>query len=146
MDHPMTELRECLKCLSPDVWHGQRIFYCNTCRWSFDPPHGPQTEEQLVAAWNTRTPEAEDANDIEALHNCLNEEAETDLADIAEELAGALEPFKAIADEIDRLAKKYGPPYDDPVNWSKTCQWEDLMTARAALSRYRNREGGNGTG
>lgn len=56
-----------------------------------------------------------------------------------ERLREALNPFAAMADELDRVRQEYQPPYDDPENWSKSCEWGDLVRARAAL-----KETGNG--
>ncbi len=48
-------------------------------------------------------------------------------------LREALEPFAALADEIEAAAKKCEPPYDNPESWAKSCAWDDLVAASAAL-------------
>lgn len=45
------------------------------------------------------------------------------------ELEAALDPFVALADEIDTLAKDTGIPHE---GWAKACFWEDLERARDA--------------
>lgn len=33
------------------------------------------------------------------------------------------------------MARTQVQPYDNPENWAKACQWDDLLRARTLLSR-----------
>lgn len=52
-------------------------------------------------------------------------------------LREALQPFKALADEIEYCAAQYpeGAPERDPDCWMKSCTWPDLVRAREALKK-----------
>lgn len=51
----------------------------------------------------------------------------------SEKLREALEPFAKIADDIEKCCAEFDGPESKPENWSKACEWDDLLAVRVAL-------------
>lgn len=122
-----TKLRACWLCgddISPRVvpvrdGYKVRCRVCMACGpEKYHGPDGmPSAGKRAAAAWNTR------ADD-----------------DLVTALVEALEPFGALADEIENCAAN--SPYNDVRQWSTNCGWDNLAAARAAIARAKQARGG----
>lgn len=106
--------------------------------------YGTVVETTLIHAVRTLATKVEaQAREIERLRQrCEDEAVEGAQAEAQVEalqrenatLREALQPFATMADWIEKAIQRYAGDLSAPENWGKTCEWEDLRRARAALT------------
>jgi hypothetical protein len=129
---------------TPGPWHACKSGNCKCGFVSCDDyPVAKVTRGEWGDTWPSIRIVGETSLDLKAepfmdgcMYGSVNDEtaiANAKLIAAAPDMAEALRPFAALCDEIERAAANSAGDASDPNNWAKSCSWEDLLQARAAI-------------